>query len=127
MSPIQLAQLRSQTWHDRAEILPACSYEAIFVREWLAMLKEIAPGLERVALLANPKRGRPPYGYRSRSRSRCDVARDSARSRRDGSDIERAMKSFAASRRKLLLPPDGTTILVRDLLIVSPAPIALRV
>ena len=36
-------------------------YEASVVGKWLAMLKEIAPRLERVALVANPKT--TPYDY----------------------------------------------------------------
>ena len=37
------------------------SYQDTITGKWLAMLKEIAPGLERVALVANPKTS--PYDY----------------------------------------------------------------
>jgi putative ABC transport system substrate-binding protein len=40
-------------------------YEEGITGKWLAMLKEIAPGLSRAALIANPKR--TPYDYFVRS------------------------------------------------------------
>ncbi len=56
MSPILLAQASSGAWHGRGgNFTGVLQYEASVVGKWLAMLKEIAPRLERVALVANPK------------------------------------------------------------------------
>jgi putative ABC transport system substrate-binding protein len=44
-----------------ANLTGALSYEDTITGKWLAMLKEIAPRLERVALVANPKTS--PYDY----------------------------------------------------------------
>ena len=87
-------------------------YEAGVVGKWLAMLKEIAPRLERVALVANPKTS--PFDYFLRA---AEVAATSLAIKlvpspvATAADIERAIKSFAgAPNGGLLLPPDTTTI-----------------
>jgi ABC-type uncharacterized transport system substrate-binding protein len=98
-------------------------YEAGVVGKWLAMLKEIAPRLERVALVANPKN--PIYGYFLRA---AEAAATSLAIKLipnpvvTAADIEHAIASFAvAPNGGLLLPPDGTTILHRDLVIALAA------
>jgi ABC-type uncharacterized transport system substrate-binding protein len=98
-------------------------YEASVVGKWLAMLKEIAPRLERVALVANPKTS--PYDYFVRA---AETAATSLAIRLTPSpvstadDIERTIESFAAAPNgALLLTPDGTTILHRDLIIALAA------
>ena len=98
-------------------------YEASVVGKWLAMLKEIAPRLERVALVANPKT--TPYDYFLRA---AEAAAPSLAIKMvpspvaTAADIEHAIDSFAgAPNGGLLLPPDGTTVLHRDLLIALAA------
>jgi putative tryptophan/tyrosine transport system substrate-binding protein len=44
-----------------ANLTGLLSYEDTIAGKWLAMLKKIAPPLERVALVANPNTG--PLGY----------------------------------------------------------------
>ena len=98
-------------------------YEASVVGKWLAMLKEIAPRLERVALVANPKT--TPYDYFLRA---AEAAAPSLAIKMVSSpvataaDIEQAIDSFAgAPNGGLLLPPDATTVLHRDLIIALAA------
>ena len=98
-------------------------YEASVVGKWLAMLKEIAPRLERVALVANPKTS--PYDYFLRA---AEAAAPSLAIKMvpspvaTAADIEHAIDSFAgAPNGGLLLPPDATTIMHRDLIIALAA------
>jgi putative tryptophan/tyrosine transport system substrate-binding protein len=98
-------------------------YEASVVGKWLAMLKEIAPRLERVAVVANPKS--TPYDYFLRAAEAAAPAlsiKMVSSPVATAADIEHAIESFAGtSNGGLLLPPDGTTILHRDLLIALAA------
>jgi putative ABC transport system substrate-binding protein len=87
------------------------------------MLKEIEPRLERVAFVANPKT--TPYEYFLRAAEAAAPAlsiRIVSSPVATAADIEQAIESFAGARNGgLLLPPDGTTILHRDLLIALAA------
>ena len=83
-------------------------YEASIVGKWLAMLKEIAPRLERVALVANPKT--TPYDYFLRA---AEAAAKSLAIKlvpspvATATDVEQAIESFAGTPNgALLLPPD---------------------
>ena len=99
------------------------NYEAGVVGKWLAMLKEIVPRLERVALVANPQTS--PYEYFLRAAEAAatslaikivpiPVAKED--------DIEHAIESFAgAPNGALLLSPDSTTVLHRDLIVALAA------
>ena len=98
-------------------------YEASVVGKWLAMLKEIAPRLERVALMANPKTS--PYDYFLRA---AEAAAPSLAIKMvpspvaTAADIEHAINSFAgAPNGGLLLPADATIIMHRDLIIALAA------
>ena len=96
-------------------------FEPSISGKWLTMLKEIAPRLERVAFLFNPKIS--VYWVQ--------VVEDIARSLAielvptpvgNAADIERAIESFALiPNGGLLLPPDSTTIVHRDLIIALAA------
>jgi putative ABC transport system substrate-binding protein len=94
-------------------------YEASVVGKWLAMLKEIVPGLERVAVVANPKTTPFDYFVRAAEAAASSLAIKVVPSPvATATDIESVIGSFAgASNGGLLLPPDGTTVLHRDLLI----------
>ena len=98
-------------------------YEASVVGKWLAMLKEIAPRLERVALVANPNT--TPYDYFLRAAEAAAPAlsiKMVSSPVATAANIEQAIESFARTPNGgLLLPPDGTTILHRDLLIALAA------
>ncbi|HET9689275.1 MAG TPA: ABC transporter substrate-binding protein [Pseudolabrys sp.] len=94
-------------------------YEAGVVGKWLAMLKEIAPRVERVALVANPKTSPYDYFLRAAEAAATSLAiKISPNPVATAADIERTIESFAAAPNgALLLSPDGTTILHRDLII----------
>jgi putative ABC transport system substrate-binding protein len=93
-------------------------YEASITGKWLAMLKEIAPHLVRVAILANPI---GPYDYflRAARAMAQPLAIEIVPSPvSNGSDIEHAIESVARmSNGGLLFPPDVTTIVHRDVVI----------
>jgi putative tryptophan/tyrosine transport system substrate-binding protein len=93
--------------------------EASIVGKWLAMLKEIAPRLARAALLANPKTTAYDYFLRAAEAAAPSLAIELVpKPVETAGDIERAIESFArAPNGGLLLPPDTTTILHRDLII----------
>jgi len=94
-------------------------YEEGITGKWLGMLKEIAPRLARAALVANPNS--TPYGYFLRSAKAVapslGIELASTPVANPG-DIER---TFAALAREpnagLVVLPDGTSILHRDLII----------
>ena len=98
-------------------------YEASVVGKWLAMLKEIAPRLERVAVVANPQTSPFNYFFRAAEAFAPSLAIKLIPSPvATTADIEHAVASVAgASNGGLLLTPDGTTILHRDLLIALAA------
>ena len=96
-------------------------YEASVTGKWLAMLKEIAPSLVRAAFVANPETA-PFYGYYLREGKALgpslgiDVVLSPVKN--DAADIERAVESFArAPNGGLVVPPDITMIVHRDLII----------
>jgi putative ABC transport system substrate-binding protein len=94
--------------------------EPSVVGKWLAMLKEFAPQLARVAVLFNPKTSPYPSVFRETAET---VARSLAielvpREVTDADDIERAILDFArVSNGGLLIPPDLTAVSNRDLII----------
>jgi putative ABC transport system substrate-binding protein len=97
-------------------------YDASVAGKWIGMLKEIAPRLARVALVANPK---VAYNYWLRAAE--DVAPALAvevipHPVANAADIERAIESVAqAPNSGLLLAPDYSTLAHRDLIITLAA------
>ena len=98
-------------------------YEASIAGKWLAILKEIAPRLTRAALVANRKT--TPYDYFLRG---AEVAAPSLAIEllpspvENAADIESVIKSVArVPNGGLVLPPDATTIVNRDLIIALAA------
>jgi putative ABC transport system substrate-binding protein len=96
-------------------------FEAGITGKWLAMLKEIAPRLERAAVVINPKTA--AY-YEFYLRAAQAVAPSLAVElafvpiENAASDIERAVEVLAGTPNSgLLLPPDSSTIVHRDLII----------
>ena len=99
-------------------------YEASVSGKWLAMLKEIAPRLDRVALVTNPKTA-PFYNYYLRAAESLSpslgiklvpsLVENSA-------DLERTIGAFARTPNGgLLLPPDTGMNVHRDLIIALAA------
>jgi putative tryptophan/tyrosine transport system substrate-binding protein len=110
-------------------------YEEGIAGKWLAMLKEIAPGLARAALLANQKT--TPYAYflRAAEASASSLGLEVVPGHfENDADIESAIESFArVPNGGLVVPPDLTSVLHRDRIVASaarhrlPAVYALRV
>jgi len=98
-------------------------YEEGITGKWLAMLKEIAPGLARAALMANP--GTTPYDHFVRMANAIapSLAIEIVPSAvTNAADIERAIGSFAhVPNGGLVVLPDGTSLLHRDLVVALAA------
>jgi putative ABC transport system substrate-binding protein len=98
-------------------------YEASITGKWLALLKEIAPGLLRVALVANPKVTAYDHFLRAAESVASSLAIELVPSPvENAANIEHAIESFARMPNSgLVLPPDTTTIAHRDLIIALAA------
>jgi putative ABC transport system substrate-binding protein len=92
--------------------------EASITGKWFAMLKEIAPGLKRVALVGNPKT--MPYDYYLQAAEALApaLAAELVPLRVEtAADYERGFESFArVPNGGLVLPPDSTGTLHRNLI-----------
>jgi putative tryptophan/tyrosine transport system substrate-binding protein len=99
-------------------------YEATVTGKWLAMLKEIAPSLERAAFVANPETA-TYYDYYLRAAEAVapSLAIDVVLSPiKNAADIERAIESLAsAPNGGLVVMPDITPLIHRDLIIALAA------
>ena len=86
-------------------------YEASITGKWLAMLKEIAPGLARSALVANPKVTAYDHFLRASETMASSLAIELVPSPvENAADIERVIGSFArVPNGGLVFPPDSTT------------------
>jgi ABC-type uncharacterized transport system substrate-binding protein len=99
------------------------AFEASITGKWLAMLKEIEPKLTRAAFLANPKTSPYDYLLQAAQTAASTLAIELVPSPvGDAADIERVIGSFAtAPNGGLMLPPDITTNVHRDLVIALAA------
>src|SRR5215210_7449037 len=110
-------------------------YEEGIPGKWLAMLKEIAPNLTRAALVANPRTAAFDYFVQAAKAVAPSLAIDLVPTPVDNAaDIERAIETFAREPNGgLVLPPDTSTVVHRNLIIALaarhrlPAVYALRV
>jgi len=100
-------------------------YEQSVTGKWLAMLKEIAPRLTRVALVGDPKAMTTIYDEFLGSAKAIAPSLGieiEASPVENAADIEGAIGSFARiPNGGLVLPPDTTTVLHRDLIIALAA------
>jgi putative ABC transport system substrate-binding protein len=98
-------------------------FEDGIVGKWLAMLKEIAPALTRVALVGNPKT--MPYDYYRRIAVALapSLAIELLPMRiENAADIERSIEQFASvPNGGLMLPADSTTNSNRDTIVMLAA------
>jgi putative tryptophan/tyrosine transport system substrate-binding protein len=105
-------------------ITGVAQYEASVTGKWLAMLKEVAPGLVRAALVANRKTA-TYYDYFLRAGEAVAPSlgiEPLPMLIENPADIERAIVSFAgAPNGGLVLLPDVTTVAHRDLFIALAA------
>ena len=95
-------------------------YEEGITGKWLSMLKEIAPNLTRAALVANPKTTSFDYFLGSAEALAPSLAIEIVPKPVENSsaDIQRAIELFAREPNGgLVLPPDTTTMLHRNLII----------
>ena len=97
-------------------------YEPSVAGKWLAMLKEIAPELMRVAIVANPK-VTFDYWLRAAKASALSVALEVVPSPvENAADIERTIESFARIPNSgLLLVPDFSTFAHHELIVALAA------
>jgi putative ABC transport system substrate-binding protein len=96
--------------------------EASIAGKWLTMLKEIAP-ITRVALIANPKNIFDYFVGAAEPVAR-SLSIELVPSRvGNAAEIEHAIESFASGKPNggLVLPPDATTSVSRDLIIALAA------
>jgi putative ABC transport system substrate-binding protein len=98
-------------------------YEEGIFGKWLALLKEIAPRLARVALVADPKSPVYDYFLRSANAAAPSLAIELVPNPvENAADIERILDAFArVPNSGLVLPPDITTITHRDLVLTLAA------
>jgi ABC-type uncharacterized transport system substrate-binding protein len=103
-----------------ANLTGVLQYEGGIVSKWLSMLKEIVPGMQRVALMANPTTS--PYDYfLSAARTAADslaleILPNPIKNSAD--DIKRVLEVLGGEQNiGLLVTPDNTTIQYRDLII----------
>jgi putative ABC transport system substrate-binding protein len=95
-------------------------YEAGIVRKWLAMLREIAPPLTRVALIGNPKTTAFEYFQRAAEAAAASLAIELVPTPvgNAAADRERAITSLGqVPNGGLIVLPDPTTGAHRDLII----------
>ncbi|MET0166007.1 MAG: ABC transporter substrate-binding protein [Vicinamibacterales bacterium] len=99
------------------------TFEPGITGKWLAMLKEIAPHLERVALIGNPRTTNYDYFQRTTEAAAQSLTVKLIPYRvATAADIERAIIGFAdVPNGGLLLPPDTTGVRNRDLIIALAA------
>jgi putative ABC transport system substrate-binding protein len=94
-------------------------YEAGITGKWLAMLKEIAPNLTHAAFLGNPKTTNYDFFLGSAEAVAPSLAIEMVPSPvENAAEIERALETLArVPHVGVLLPPDSTTLLHRDLIV----------
>ena len=93
--------------------------EASVAGKWLAMLKEIAPHVTRAALVINPKTTSFAHYLREAEAMASSLAIELVpKPVENTADIERAIESLAREPNAgVVLPPDSTTFLHRDLIV----------
>lgn len=103
-----------------ANLTGVLQYEPGIVSKWLSMLKEIAPRMQRVALVANPTTSPYDYFLGAARAAAASLALEMLPSPIENSakDIERVLADLGGqSNIGLLVTPDNTTIQHRDLII----------
>ena len=94
------------------------SFEPTLGGKWLGTLKEIAPGVARVALLHNPQTHTGQYFQSIETAARSLGVKPIRVGFRDAAEVERALDEFAREPNgALLVLPDSTNILHRETII----------
>jgi putative ABC transport system substrate-binding protein len=99
------------------------NFEYTMGEKWLQTLKEIAPGVTRTAIIANPKNPNTPLYLRAMVPAAASFALQLAvMPVSDAAEIERTIGAFAREPNSgLLVMPDPLTITHRDLIIALAA------
>jgi putative ABC transport system substrate-binding protein len=97
--------------------------EASIIGKWLGMLKEIAPGITRAAIIGNPKTSPYDYFLHAAEAAAPSFAIQLVQNRvENATDVERAIETMACGPNSgLVLTPDTTTAVHRDLIIALAA------
>ena len=107
-----------------ANLTGVMQYEQGIVSKWLSMLKEIAPRIERVALVANPKTSPYDYFVGAARAAASSLAIEIVPSPIENSatDIERVLDALGREPNiGMLAPGDSTAVVRRDLIIALAA------
>jgi len=98
-------------------------YEESITGKWLAMLKEIAPAVTRAAIVSNPKTVPYDYFLHGAESAAPSLGLQIVPGRVENTaDIERTIESLAqVPDGGMILPPDTTTVVNRDLIIALAA------
>jgi putative ABC transport system substrate-binding protein len=107
-----------------ANLTGVMQYEPGIVSKWLSMLKEIAPRMERVAVVANPKSSPYDYFLSAARAAAASLALEIVPSPIENSpaDIERVLDALGRTPNSgFVAIPDTTTILHRDIIIALAA------
>jgi putative ABC transport system substrate-binding protein len=98
-------------------------YEESITGKWLAMLKEIAPAVRRAAIVSNPKTVPYDYFLHGAEAAAPSLGLQMVPGRVENiADIERTIESLAqVPDGGMVLPPDTTTVVNRDLIIALAA------
>ena len=103
-----------------ANLTGVLQYEGGIVSKWLSMLKEIAPGMQRVALVANPTTSSYDYFLNAARTAADSLALEILPNpiKNSADDIKRVLEVLGGEQNiGLLVTPDNTTIQYRDLII----------
>jgi len=98
-------------------------YEGSIAGKWLAMLKEIAPRVTRAAFIINPKTSSfAHFAHEAETMAQSLAIELVLSTIENTSDIGRVIESFASlPNGGLVLPPDATTTVNRDLVVALAA------
>ena len=106
--------------HPGGNLTGIIQYEPGIAGKWLAMLKEIAPNIARVALLANPKGTAYDYFLRNATATASSLGIEIISSPVDNvADIERSISSLARQDNSGLLCPPETFITAHRNLVIA--------
>ena len=94
-------------------------YESSVAGKWLSMLKEIAPGIKRVALIGNPKTSPYDYFLRASQGAATPLGLEVVANRVENTaDLQGSMDSFAREPDGgMVVVPDGTMTMMRAQLV----------
>jgi len=106
--------------HPGGNLTGIIQYEPGIAGKWLAMLKEIAPNIARVALLANPKGTAYDYFLQNATAAASSLGIEIISSPVDNvADIERSISSLARQDNSGLLCPPETFITAHRNLVIA--------